>query len=208
MVKPEFAEKRKRKVKTMFDERFKDEAVIMTPLQKFKVQLYCLLDTLIQQMGWRFQSLAAVASDFDFLTGRSLHKSSIEELKKSAADLALKYKDDLNPNELCLEVESYKHQIKSLFPDFKNADYIILLNCHEKYGLKTSYPNISQYIALRLALTLLVTSASCERSFSKLKLIKNYLRSQIGQERVIAKTINVDHIIDKLASEKARKVKF
>lgn len=216
-IEPEFSEKRKRKVKTMFDERAKDNAAIMTPLQKFKIQLYCVLDTLIQQMGWRFQSLAAVAYDFGFLIGLSLHETSTEELKKSAADLALKYKDDLNANELCLEIESYKHQIKSLLPDLKNADYIALLNCHEEYGLVTSYPNIG--IALRLALTLPVTSASCERSLSKLKLIKNYLRSQIGQERLsnlailsieydIAKSIDVDHTIDKLASEKARKVNF
>jgi len=216
-IKPDFPENRKRKLKTMFDERAKDEAAILTPLQKFKIQLYCVLDTLIQQMRWRFESLASVVSDFGFLTGLSLHETSTEDLKKSAADLALKYKNDLNANEFCLEIESYQHQIKALLPDLKNADFIALANCHEEYGLMISYPNIG--IALRLALTLPVTSASCERSFSKLKLIKNYLRSQIGQERLsnlailsieydIAKTIDLDHVIDKLASEKARKVKF
>lgn len=131
----------------------------MTPLQNFKIHLHCSLVTLIQQMGWRFQSLVAVASDFIFLTESLLHETSIEELKKSAADLALKYNDDLNVNELCLEIKSCKHQIKSLFPDLKNAGYITVLNCHEEYDLKTSYPNIA--IALRLAWTLPVTSASC-----------------------------------------------
>ena len=35
-----------------------------------------------------------------------------------------------------------------------------------------------------LFLTLPVTVATAERSFSKLKLIKNYLRSTMGQERL------------------------
>jgi len=172
-IEPDFPENRKRKLKTMFDERAKDEAAILTPLQRFKIQLYCVLDTLIQQMRWRFESLASVVSDFGFLTGLSLHETPTEDLKKSAADLALKYKNDLNANEFCLEIESYQHQIKALLPDLRNADFIALANCHEEYGLMISYPNIG--IALRLALTLPVTSASCERSFSKLKLIKNYV---------------------------------
>jgi len=49
-------------------------------------------------------------------------------------------------------------------------------------GLKTIFPSL--YIALKIAVTLPVTSASTERSFSKLKLIKNRLRSTMGQDRL------------------------
>uniref|UniRef100_A0A453NX01 HAT C-terminal dimerisation domain-containing protein n=1 Tax=Aegilops tauschii subsp. strangulata TaxID=200361 RepID=A0A453NX01_AEGTS len=42
------------------------------------------------------------------------------------------------------------------------------------------YPNI--YIAYRILFTMPVTMASAERSFSKLKLVKNYLRSTMSQE--------------------------
>jgi hypothetical protein len=45
-----------------------------------------------------------------------------------------------------------------------------------------SYPNIS--IAYRILFTMLVTVASAERSFSKLKLLKNYLKSAMSQERL------------------------
>ena len=78
-------------------------------------------------------------------------------------------------------------------------------------------PNIT--IALRIMLTMPVTVASAERSFSKLKLIKNYLRSTMSQERLTnLATISIeeailDHIdihetIKDFANKKARKVEI
>ncbi|TMW84936.1 hypothetical protein EJD97_024098 [Solanum chilense] len=45
-----------------------------------------------------------------------------------------------------------------------------------------SFP--TAYIAYRIMLTILVTLASAERSFSKLKIKKSYLRSTMSQERL------------------------
>jgi hypothetical protein len=44
------------------------------------------------------------------------------------------------------------------------------------------YPNIS--ITYRILFTMPMTVASAERTFSKLKLLKNYLRSVMSQERL------------------------
>ena len=44
------------------------------------------------------------------------------------------------------------------------------------------YPNVS--VAYRILLTVPVTVASAERSFSKLKLLKSYLRSTMLQDRL------------------------
>jgi hypothetical protein len=52
--------------------------------------------------------------------------------------------------------------------------------CHST-GLKDVFPNI--YIALSIILTLPVSSASPEQAFSKLKLIKNRLRSTVSEDR-------------------------
>jgi hypothetical protein len=66
-------------------------------------------------------------------------------------------------------------------------------------------------------LTISVTVASAERSFSKLKLIKSYLRSTMSQERLNGLTIlsiekkmleNLEYknLIKNFASKKARRI--
>jgi len=73
--------------------------------------------------------------------------------------------------------------------------------------------------ALLLFITLSVTVASAERSFSKLKIIKNYLRNSMGQDRLCglsllaieaarANIMDTDDIINQFAEMKARKVDF
>jgi len=100
---------------------------------------------------------------------------------KATADLALKYSEDLDFTEFQLEVESFKHQARVLTSSEEPSPLELLQLIH-RLALNDVYPNIK--IALRLLLTLPVTVASCERSFSKLKLIKNYLRSTMGQGRL------------------------
>nr|CAH7713550.1 unnamed protein product [Callosobruchus chinensis] len=48
-----------------------------------------------------------------------------------------------------------------------------------KYTLVNDFPNVS--VALRILLTLPITVASSERSFSKLKLVKINLRSTMSE---------------------------
>ena len=79
------------------------------------------------------------------------------------------------------------------------------------------YPNVS--IAYRILLTMSVTVASAERSFSKLKLLKSYLRSSMSQERLndlailcieknMLENIDVDTIINDFASRNTRRQYF
>lgn len=77
-----------------------------------------------------------------------------------------------------------------------------------------SFPNVS--IAYRIMFTMPVTVASAERSFSKLKLLKNYLRSVMSQERLnglatlciekkLLDEIDIDSIIADFASRCIRR---
>ncbi|XP_049800129.1 uncharacterized protein LOC126235449 [Schistocerca nitens] len=79
--------------------------------------------------------------------------------------------------------------------------------------------NFCPNVALRILLTLPVTVASGERSFSKLKLIKTYLRSTTSQPRLndlatisieheLAEDLNYTDLVKELAQAKARKVRF
>ncbi|XP_076055144.1 uncharacterized protein LOC143033535 [Oratosquilla oratoria] len=135
------------------------------------------------------------------------------ELEKQAKDLCntLTSGDqaDLNYDELIVEMQSFPKQ----WPK-QNMTTLDLLVFLEEKGLKEIYPNM--WVALRIAVTTPVTVASAERSFSKLKLIKTYLRSTMSQERLnglaiisidkeISKQVSYDDTIDDFAAGKSRR---
>jgi len=132
--------------------------------------------------------------------------------------------------EKCLNLEKYLKHDNLL--DLDGLDLFSELNIlNEIIGLENdkpihilnyikrinSFPNA--YITYRIMLTIPVSVASAERSFSKLKLIKSYLRSTMYQQRLnglallsIEKKnlneINYDNLIDNFASQKIQKNKF
>ena len=79
------------------------------------------------------------------------------------------------------------------------------------------FPNAS--IAYRVLLTIRVTVASVERSFSKLKLLKSYLRSTMTQQRLndlatialesgLLEKIDYEHIIEDFISRNTKRMKY
>lgn len=59
-------------------------------------------------------------------------------------------------------------------------DILSVLQFIVQQNLSDVYPNV--FVALRIMATIPVTVASAERSFSKLKLIKTYLRNAMSQD--------------------------
>ena len=91
----------------------------------------------------------------------------------------LEYKEycDIYGNELFQEL---KH-LKTLLPKDVTKS-IDILNTIKSYWEKGGFQTV--WVAYRILLTIPVTVASMEMSFSKLKLIKTYLRTTMSQERL------------------------
>ena len=83
--------------------------------------------------------------------------------------------------------------------------------------LEEAFPNVT--IMFKIYLCMFVTNCKGERSFSKLKLLKNHLRNTMGQDRLAAlailaienellKTIDFSDIISTFADQKSRRKAF
>lgn len=119
---------------------------------------------------------------------------------------------DFQPFELYEELNTMIPNLPNFIKDVKQ-----LLSYITENSLKEIYPNI--YIVIRILLTIPVSTGSAERSFSKLKLIKNYLRNTMSQERLsalavlsiesdLASRLNYDTIIKEFSNVKSRKFLF
>lgn len=141
---------------------------------------------------------------------------ALERDQKKAQCLNLQQKlthenrSDVDGEDLFNEIE-----LLPLFFIHKYTTPLDVLNYIYSNNLMSVFPNVST--SLRIYLTLPVTVAEGERSFSKLKLIKNYLRSTMTQDRLTNLAIisieskvdfKTDDIIKKFANLKARKIEF
>ena len=161
----------------------------------------------------RFSTLENVGEKFGVLT--NFHNLIFEELTKQCENLSttLQFKghSDLNGRELVQELKNLPDMPLKTMSLLEQLTFI-----HER-ELSEIYPNL--WIALRIGIILPVTVAEAERSFSKLKLIKSYLRSTMSQERLtglatisinhtVAEKISYDELVHDFAARKVRKVRI
>ena len=136
-----------------------------------------------------------------------------QEIRIACANLDEFYKNDIIQDDFQNEVINLKGIHTANFGPTAIGP-LELLNVISNMKLDSLFQNVC--IVLRIFVTLPVTVASAERSFSKLKLIKNFLRNAISQERLndlailsieneLARQANFDELIDTFASRKARK---
>ncbi|GBP33986.1 hypothetical protein EVAR_24900_1 [Eumeta japonica] len=104
-------------------------------------------------------------------------------LEKACANLQISLTDgekyDVSGCELVAELMS----LNPLLKDLQSAEPLKVLQLIKKNDWLDIFPNV--WTALHILLTIPVTVAKGERSFSKLKLTKTYLRSTVS-----GKTIN------------------
>ena len=197
------------------------EDTIMSAEQKYEIEFFnAIVDNVTAEMNRRFGPIRKLSETFGFLWGVKLDTWSEIELEKYAKDLCLEFADDLEPSNFLNEIKFLKFQVKSFLPKEKTLTELgplDVLNIFYQYGLYSSFSNVG--IALRIFLTIPVTVASNERAFSKLKLIKNYLRSSMGYinerltnlgiisiEHLLAESLDFDKIINDFTNLKCRKV--
>lgn len=206
----EFQEERVRKKKRYFEENVEDEP-IQDARGRFKVEFYFyILDTILEKFKTRFSDFRQVASLFSVLNPK---RFLLPDAEKKMQALARFYCDDLcDPEGAVDEFLSFCTMYSELSMDLDTDAVLPFLISNDMHN---AYPQLT--ILHRIYRTIPITSASAERSFSRLKLIKNYLRSCMNEVRLSNLTllcierdmdIDRDKVIGRFANMKDRKMKL
>ncbi|XP_067132434.1 zinc finger MYM-type protein 1-like [Centruroides vittatus] len=165
-------------------------------------------DKATESLKYRFGQLKNHNDLFEYLG--KFQNMKKEALEKHAAKLEISLTDsrftendapivkeaDIDGKMLVEEMEALKSILPSEF--FENP--FKMFKFLSENDRATAFPNL--FIALRIYLTIPVSVASGQRSFSRLKLVKNYLRSTMTQDRLNSLAIM------SIESDEARKLDF
>lgn len=170
-----------------------------------------VLDSLITNLNTRMACYVEMDEKFSFLT--KLNQLQLNEIITACQRISSFYKNDVDAAELISECEIAREYF------FTNpAESVSPASLYFKIisdGLQSSFPNIE--IVLRMFLSMFATNVPGERSFSKLKLIKDVLRNSMGEKKLnafslmsieteILESLNYDDIIDEFILSKRRKM--
>lgn len=220
-----------------------DDEPIQDPTDNFRISFFLvLMDQAIMSFKERFEQLKRFKGMFGFLfnlrqfdmlspdacAALRQHCHNLEQMLSSRIVSSSTETDSVNSTDSAdtdrvsdndidgLGLFDELRTMCNILPDTVKSPLDILRYVHA-HRLHQLLPNVS--VALRILLTVPVTVASGERSFSKLKLIKTYLRANMTQQRLvglamlsiengIASSLDFSNLLTTFANSKARKVCF
>ena len=189
--------KRRRRKKVMFgDGDMPNADDTLLPREKFRVTSFVpIIEALQVNLQKRAETYHEVADAFDFLIDINISEQLLRERVETLMQV---YPDDVN-NDLVPEVQYFQPYIKqnTITEEISHQDMYHII---KKDRIAMVFPNVET--VLKLFLSLPVTNCSGERSFSRLKHIKNETRTTMGQERLSSLSILY------IERDKLRKLKF
>ncbi|XP_065675872.1 uncharacterized protein LOC136092080 [Hydra vulgaris] len=171
-IEPEFEKKRGRTKKRKFAYESQEESMIEG--DNFKINFFNnILDHAIGSLQDRFEMLMQQNNQFNFLYSLNAKDITEDELLKRCMDLeklsSCNKLKDVFGTDLFEEMKYLRNGYKGNYSPRNILDFICSNNLNAALG--------NLFVSLRILLTLLVYVATAERSFSKMKLIKTYIRS-------------------------------
>lgn len=169
---------REKKRKRPFDETSEETPQKVTASDTFRnTVFYPAIDHIISDLDSRFKTITSIVEEFAaILKIGQLRDSDVASLCKP---LISKYREDLTPH-FESEIRHLNAIFSATFPSCSTC--LDLLNAIYNMQLQSIYGEVC--IALRIFCTLPVTVAGGQRAFSKLNLVKSFLRSTMSQERL------------------------
>jgi len=200
--------------KRQFDEPIvSDDTKSLEELFRIDYFLY-MVDQVVSSIQIRFEQFQEYDKNFGFLFTFDKLKLLDENVLKTCC---------LNLENILKHEESSDIDGLDLFSELKILRVVFRERTNDPIEILDYIKKVDSFlnacIAYRILLTIPVTVASAERIFSKLKLIKTYLRSTMSQERLsglvmlsiekdLLEKLEYNDLINTFASQKARKVKF
>ncbi|XP_042240303.1 uncharacterized protein LOC121878274 [Homarus americanus] len=190
----------------------------LTMQEEMRRSMFECLDLFSLELDARSEAMDNILSIFAVIQPRYLHSAKEEQLQGSISNSSMtKIFNEISDEDVMVEIMRLRRHMEAakITPEEGNKWTVLqFLKFIVKWDFCETLPNLS--LCLRFFLTIYT---SCERCFSKLKLIKNYLRSSMTQARLnslamisieneCAKTVNFDEIIGKFAEAKSRMMRL